>query len=233
MYGDDRKSNLREGIALSESLSFERGLVLLEQTATIIYGTPRGLLAEDEYERRVELARPVFAVLQTSSDKLLNVVCGIASPVSIGQPSEIDALNFPRRFLNVSSTTVLPTSIRGVTENLLSGTYLLGLMLHLIVWHFPSRAHIERVDIPRLEQTWFVESLLADRQMRPLFTTMEGSSITFFDVFDRGTIEPTIKNGLKIGFWGRAKACSYFRNLFCAGWLLGMQFDLATQHGDS
>ncbi len=58
-------------------------------------------------------------------------------------------------------------------------------MLHLVVWQYPTRILIGRVDIPRLEQTWFVEALVADKQMQPLFEVGEGSSIAFFDRFYR------------------------------------------------
>lgn len=207
---------------------FEHALAGIENAATMTYGSAHGDLTEDEYQKRVNLAHLVFDKVWPSGLKLLDVVYGIRSGEAYGHGAR-SPLNFPARFMKVASIRELTPDKGPAIQTVLGQTFSLGLMCHLVIWQFPTRGQIEQVDIQALEKEWLLESLVADQQMKPLDKAGEVSTLQIFDRYYRIVVEEVLKSA-GVGFFGRAQTPSFFRNLFCAGWLLGMSLDLATVH---
>lgn len=208
---------------------FERGLRLLEETVEHCVGSPRGALSEDAYLERVHLAQQVFSALDRASETFLAVARGEAPGALAGHKGALEPLSFPRRFLNTQATSNLDPGRRSATEEVIQTTFLLGLMTHLVIWQLPTRIHGDRVDLVALEHEWLVKALVADLRMKALWRHGEFPTIDLFEAHYRRIVEPLLKGPIGIGLWGRAKAHGYFRNVFCAGWLLGMMYDLQTE----
>jgi len=52
------------------------------------------------------------------------------------------------------------------------------------------------------------------------------------DLFDNrysSTCEPLLKNEMRVGFFKRGMCKAFFRNIYWAGALLGVQYDMATK----
>jgi hypothetical protein len=205
---------------------FEKALAVLENTVTLTYGSARGDLSEDKYRERVHLARRVFDIVWPSGLRLLDVVFGIQQGEAYGHGAR-SPLNFPARFMKVASIRELTSDKGPAVQAVLDQTLRLGLMCHLVIWQFPTRVHMDQVDISALEKKWLLEALVADQLMKPLDKAGEVSTLQIFDCYYRIFGEAVLKSA-GIDFFGRAQTPSFFRNLFCAGWLLGMSFDLAT-----
>lgn len=206
---------------------FQVALTTLETVNDMMFGAPRGALPEDQYQARVDLARRVFDVVWPSGLKLMDIVYGLQSGEAYGHGAK-SPLNFTSRFMKAPSIKDLPPDKAMMVQAILADTFRLGLMCHLVIWQFPTRHRIDRVDMRKLEGEWLMESLVADHKMKPLDKAGEVSTLGIFDFFHRKVVEPVIK-GLGIGFLARAQTPSFFRNIFCAGWLLAMSFDLATR----
>ncbi len=172
----------------------------------------------------------MFAATQAHSEAFLAVVKGLQSPMILGR-SEVGIWCFASRFMDISSTAQLPSAARGSLQTTLDMTFYVGLMSHLLSYTFPTRTSVERVDMEVLVVDWALYALVADRTG----LTSDASPVLslVFEHYWRTAIEPTVRGHCKIGWLGIGKYHSYFRNLFAAGALLGLMFDMRTREASA
>lgn len=100
-----------------------------------------------------------------------------------------------------------------------------GLRLHCLLFESPYRRISQPVDIEALYEKWLVKSLTAHSQLRGYDTECRGIPGFVFDsVFD-SEVEP-IQKQLGLGWWKRTKNRGKCCDLFEAGILLAMMYDM-------
>jgi hypothetical protein len=114
-------------------------------------------------------------------------------------------------------------------RSLVETSFDLGLLYHLILNNFPTRTQAHGVNLDTLFERWAPESIAADSLSRAYDRGNQGIPSSLQKAFAERQVEPFLKNTLRIGFWRRAKALSWFRNAFFAGTRLGLHLDLATK----
>jgi len=75
-----------------------------------------------------------------------------------------------------------------------------------------------------------LDALVADKIMGKFYQGEGGRMAK--DLFDNrysSTCEPLLKNEMMVGFFKRGMCKAFFRNIYWAGALLGVQYDMATK----
>jgi CheY-like chemotaxis protein len=108
-----------------------------------------------------------------------------------------------------------------------------GLRLHCLLYESPYRRMNQPVDLGVLFEKWLAKSLTAHTRLRGYDANCRGIPGFVFDKIFDSEVEPIHKQ-LGLGWWKRMKNRSKFRNLFDAGILLVMIYDiLAKELADS
>jgi len=186
-------------------------------------------LSSAEYQDAIGLAKSVYERVEPLCEAFLNVVKGLDDGSTLSIVDYYKVMNFPRRFLKLPSITSLPQSQRVMLEPTLEEAFLLGFLFHFTTYKFPSRNQLDRVNTDKLLQSWALETLVADNKMKQYNKELSKIPEACFESFYETQIQPKLKEVLKLGFWTRSKCYSFLHNLFFAGVLLGMRWDLCTK----
>jgi len=209
---------------------FNRLLEVLAQEVVAL--NPRKPFDDSQaYRQNLDLAKKVYSQLTPLSTDFLKVVAGNIKGSSLGIPKFTgETMNFPRRLLKKPSLTDLSPEIMLPAQQVIAHTFLLGLLYHLFFFRFITRPQIETVDLAGLAADWLPKTTVASVVLRNYYKKEnQGTARLLFEHYFNQTLEPSLEQDLKIGFWKRGKAHFFLLNLFLAGALLGMEYDLHTQ----
>jgi len=139
----------------------------------------------------------------------------------LAQLLEPIVIEFMRGFDLSTAPSELRTCLMRTARRLL----FYGLRLHCLLFESPYRQMNQPVDLGALFEKWLVKSLTAHTHLRGYDANCRRIPGFVFDkVFD-SEVEPIHKQ-LGLGWWRRVKNRSKFRNLFDAGILLVMMYDM-------
>jgi hypothetical protein len=149
---------------------------------------------------------------------------------SIPIPDYGKAICFPYRFLGKPSITSLPKQAGDKLSNTLDDIFFAGLNFHFFWATFPTRKEYKNINTDALRGKWLLDALVADKIMGKFYQGEGGRMAK--DLFDNrysSTCEPLLKNEIRVGFFKRGMCKAFFRNIYWAGALLGVQYDMATK----
>lgn len=174
-----------------------------------------------EVLRTREMSRPL---VEHAAPLIVEFIDGVV----LGEPKQElnrygEVLNFRRRFLGARQLPELQ-ELRHHLEFL----YLAGLFTHNHLTTYPTRTEISKVDVLSLQQKYMLSVLVADNQLRSYDRDQNNFPSTVAKLLFRRRVEPFLKGALGLGWWKRAKAESFCRNIYFAGILLGMLADMET-----
>lgn len=140
------------------------------------------------------------------------------------------AICFPYRFLGKPSIFALPKQAGDNLSNTLDDIFFSGLNFHFFWATFPTRKEYKNVDIDALKSKWLLDALLADKTMGKFYQGEGGQMAKdLFDIRYSSTCESLLKEEIKVGFFKRGMCKAFFKNIYWAGALLGVQYDMATK----
>jgi len=187
----------------------------VEFVSDIIHVDPQG---EDAQRAREEA--------HTLISHFVTLIAGFLDGVW-GEPQEgMVTVNFPSRFMGSTSSFVTP-QLRCHLES----TYLAGIVTHYLLTTFPNRANVDRSDILELKERYRIIAVAADRMMRGYDRENDRLPSKFAKLLFRRRVAPFLKTSLGFGWHKRAKAESFFLNIFFAGVLLAFMADLELATG--
>lgn len=193
----------------------------------ISLGIPADVV-DAENRDKLPVARTVFEILHPECAEFLLIVSGdFSTPPSMHSdfPDNpiVNGMCFTKRFLG----TPVSENVSEKLFEVIGKVFFFGLILHLTAMAFPTRSNTEKVDCSALVREWIVEALIANRIMKS-YVKDAPLVMSVYRYLFQSEIEPFLKSDLNLGWWKRGKCESFFENLFLAGALLGMQFDMKT-----
>lgn len=188
------------------------------------------ILSSEEYRERRESTICAYPVVLKISELFLGSAKDIEVANSISIPDYGKAICFPYRFLGKPDVSAFPNQAGDKLSNTLDSIFFSGLNFHFFWATFPTRKEYKNVDIDTLKSKWLLEALVADKTMGKFYQG-EGGQIAkdLFDIRYSTTCEPLLKQEIKVGFFKRGMCKAYFKNIYWAGALLGVQYDMATK----
>ncbi len=188
------------------------------------------IISSDEYRERRKSTLSAYQVVINICEPFLKATKDIEAANSIGIPDYGKALCFPYRFLKKPSTTAIPNQAGEPLSEVLDGVFFTGLNFHFFWATFPTRERYDQVDITALKESWLRGALIADRTMGNFYHGEGGQMAkNLFDVYYSNMCEAVLTKEIKIGFLKRGGCKSFFKNIYWAGALLGVQYDMATK----
>lgn len=172
------------------------------------------------------IAELVFNYLKPVCINFLNIVVGMGESSYAEEVSQGVCIN---RLLGKKSLDLLPTQSSQTISQLLQETFYLGVFTHLYFFTFPTRELGEKVSIPQLQQKWEIDAIVADHVMGYYGDPNNPICMELWEYHFNSTVINTLKNHIKIGFFGAGKYKAFFRNIYIAGALLVMYYDLSTE----
>lgn len=193
------------------------------------YGIDHILFSEEYRERRDANLR-AFPVVLEISEPFLRSTKDIEAANNISIPDYGKAICFPYRFLGKPSTSSLPTQEGAQLSNTLDDIFFAGLNFHFFWATFPTRKEYKNINTEALMGKWLLDALVADKIMGKFYRGEGGQMANnLFDIRYSSTCEPFLKKDIRVGFFKRGMCKAFFRNIYWAGALLGVQYDMATK----
>jgi hypothetical protein len=190
---------------------------------------PKDYFSSEEYRKYEKSTGTAFSRIEPLCNSLIVVLQGIKKGEEIGFPNIERKLCFYRRILNQPSTENMSADLRKAIDNIINDTFLLGLISHLFLFDCPSRNNFDNVDILAVMNKLVPKILSSSGKMRKYNKEFNTVPVLIFEHYYDNNIAPVLKEQLKLGFWKRANARSYFANLFFSGALFGELLDKETK----
>jgi hypothetical protein len=188
------------------------------------------ILPSEEYQQRQDASLSALPLLINIAKPFLNSAKSLDRANEIPIPNYGQAICFPSRFLGKSSIDELPNQVSEKLSNAIDIIFFSGLKFHLFWATFPTRKEYKNVHAENLKSQWLLEAILSDQTMKNFYTGEGGAmSKDIFEKYYTNHCLGLLKNDLKIGFFKRGICKSFFRNIYWAGALLGVQYDMATK----
>ncbi|MEA2005795.1 MAG: hypothetical protein U9O50_05995 [Acidobacteriota bacterium] len=172
------------------------------------------------------VANLVFEHIKPICIYFLNIVVGKTQSTCSQEVSEGVCIN---RLLGKKALHLLPQRSSQTISQLLQETFLLGVFTHLYFFTFPTREFYKKVDLQQLQQKWETDAIAADFVMGYYGDPKNPVCMELWKYHFNTTVINKLKNHVKIGFFGAGKYKAFFRNIYLAGALLVMEYDLATK----
>jgi len=115
--------------------------------------------------------------------------------------------------------------LQSKTIDLLQETFYLGLFTQLYACSFPTREKISSVDLAQVFRKWMVDAIAPSH----VLGKMDRLITDIFQVYFSAHIEPLLKQEFRVGMFGLGRHMQFFRELYLAGFLLGLECDMATK----
>jgi len=179
---------------------------------------------DDFIEKKSESER-VYVYLSPLGESLLSLIKGLSAGATGVERAVQSVLCFFPKFFRVETISQLPESTARQLIDAIDQTHFLGLASHLVLCNHPHRHEIESLDRSQLYYKFLKVSGKADAEMRAYNKNLNGIPEAVFQQQFRESVEPLLKNELKVGFWKMGKLRSHFRNIFFAGTILGVLAD--------
>lgn len=188
------------------------------------------ILPSEEYKQRRNASLSAFPLLISIALPFLNSAKYLDKANEIPIPDYGQATCFPSRFLGKSSIDDFPNQVGEKLSNAIDIIFFSGINFHLFWATSPTRKEFKKVNAQELKSKWLLEAILADRTMKNFYPGEGGAmSKDVFEKYYSKFCMSILKNDLKIGFFNRGICKSFFRNIYWAGALLGVQYDIATK----
>ncbi|OGW38579.1 MAG: hypothetical protein A2Y97_13160 [Nitrospirae bacterium RBG_13_39_12] len=188
------------------------------------------IISSAEYRERCEYTLHAYPLVMNISKSFLKATKDIEEAHNIPIPDYGKAICFPYRFLRKPSVSTMQGQGGEKLSNALDEIFFTGLNFHFFWSTFPTRKEYQNVDVDALKSKWLLEALLADKTMGRFYQGQGGQMANnIFAVRYSTTCEPLLKEEIKISFFKRGMCKSFFRNIYWAGALLGVQYDMATK----
>lgn len=209
-------------------INFEQLSILYEENVKAVANNEE-YFSSDAYSEEKRLAELVFGKVKSKCEIFLAMVKGPIGDSGIGNLGIERFMCFPMRFLSQPSTATMTGALRVTIEDVIEETFFLGLRCHLGLWRFPTRSDMQRVNMDTLFDIWIQDALVSTAMMRTYSKECRGVPTRLFEYFYSSTVEPTLKEQFRLGFFKRSRCRWFFSNLFFTGASLGMRFDLMTK----
>ncbi len=183
----------------------------------------------DEYIQKRQQIENEYSVLELCSNRFLSLVFGRDPGHTVVEQAAGASLCFFSRVFGVATVDGFPAPIAEALTTSLRDTFFLGMASHFVLQNHPSRSRINEVQVNVLFEEFLRESISAEMKMRSYIKAANNIPKDIFEV-QYGTIEPMIKNDLRVGFWKRGKVRSNYNNVFCSGILLPMLAELTASN---
>jgi len=173
------------------------------------------------------VARNVYNLLSPiCADYLRIVTC---EPSGSGVVPEVREAMCINRLLGKYSLPNLPNDVSQHIRELLKETFYLGVFTHLYLMNFPTREQSENVNFLLLNRKWQIDAIAADYEMGYYGDPKNPMCMELWEYHFDTTVNNALKNHVKIGLFGAGKYKAFFRNIYLAGALLVMDYDLSTK----
>lgn len=173
-----------------------------------------------EYEHSANLALTILSHFRQEIEDYLLICTGERNDELISP-----AMSFSRRFLKHKKTS----SSREELRDLIARTFYLGFFCHNVTTTMPSRQLFASLNRRYLFAEWRHKSMVSKERMRPFYRQLGNNLVPrLFKEWWLGTVEPKLRENVRLGVWRRGIAASWFENLFLAGGSLGLTIDLET-----
>lgn len=179
----------------------------------------------DDFIQKKSESEQVYEYLSPLGESFLSLLKGLSVGASGVERAMQSALCFFAKFFSVETISQLPESTADQLSEAIDETHFLGLASHLILFNHPHRHRIASLDRNQLYSKFLKVSGKADVEMRPYNKNLNGIPEAVFQQQFSESVEPLLKNELKVGFWKMGKLRSHFRNIFFAGTILGVLAD--------
>ncbi|MFQ5687079.1 MAG: hypothetical protein ACE5GV_10500 [Candidatus Scalindua sp.] len=172
------------------------------------------------------IANLVFDYIRPICINFLDIVVGKVESSYAEEVSQGVCIN---RLLGKKALHLLPPQSSQIISQLLQETFYLGVFTQLYFFTFPTREFCEKVNIPQLQQKWEIDAIAADSVMGYYGDPKNPMCIELWEYHFATKVNSALKNHVKIGFFGAGKYKAFFRNIYLAGALLVMDYDLSTK----
>ena len=173
-----------------------------------------------------QIANLVFNYIKPICINFLNIVVGTAKSSYAEEVSQSVCIN---RLLGKKALHFLPHQTSETISQFLQETFYLGVFTHLYFFAFPTREFCEKVNIQQLQQKWEMDAIAADSVMGYYGYPKNPMCMELWEYHFETKVNNALKNHVKIGFFGVGKYKAFFRNIYLAGALLVMDYDLSTK----
>jgi hypothetical protein len=171
------------------------------------------------------IASLVFDYIKPICINFLDIVVGNAESIYYKNLSQGVCIN---RLLGGGGLHLLSSQSSQTISQLLQETFYLGVFTHLYCCTFPTREFCNKVNILQLQQKWEIDAIAADHVIND-YGAPDPMLMNLWEYhFDTKVIN-ALKNHVKMGFFKAGKYKSFFRNIYLAGALLVMDYDLSTK----
>ncbi|MFC1509494.1 hypothetical protein ACFL60_07410 [Candidatus Omnitrophota bacterium] len=181
------------------------------------------LRAELEAHDKLRLAALVFKRVEPECITFMRIVIGESRSMTYADSRSREVLCY-NRLLKIPIQQ-MSRELQGKTIDLLQETFCLGLFTQLYAIGFPTREKISTVDLSQVFQKWMVDAISPSH----VLGKMDRTITDIFEFYFRVHIEPFIKQEFRVGFFGLGRHMGFFRELYLAGFLLGLECDMATK----
>lgn len=172
------------------------------------------------------IANIVFDYIKPICINFLNIVVGKAESSYAEEVSQGLCIN---RLLGKNALHLLPPQSSQAISQLLQETFYLGVFTQLYFFTFPTREFCEKINISQLQQKWEIDAIAADSVMGYYGDPKNPMCMELWEYHFKTKVINTLKNHIKLGFFGTGKYKAFFRNIYLAGALLVMDYDLSTK----
>jgi hypothetical protein len=196
---------------------FNRWTDLWIEVASKVIGDVADLRAKLEALGQLRLATLVFGRIESECTEFMRIV--------IGESKSAASAGVCYNRLTKVPIQEMPRELQSKTVDLLQETFYLGLFTHLYMMTFPTREKISSIDLTQVFRKWTVDAIAPSH-------VLGGMHQSISDIFQAHFclhIKPWLKQEFGIGMFGLGLNENFFRELYLAGLLLGLQCDMATK----
>ncbi|MDD4923398.1 MAG: hypothetical protein PHF74_01010 [Dehalococcoidales bacterium] len=179
----------------------------------------------DEYQNLKKSNAIAYGKIKWLCQKLLEILQGKNSGEAISLPGIEKKISFYNRILKKQSIELLPSNIKDEIDDVIKGSFLLGLASYLYLYDNPSRNEFENADAAAVMKKLASNILDSSGKMRKYNKKLNTIPILIFEKYFDNCIAPVLNSKLNLGLLQCASARSYFTNLFFSGARFGEMLD--------
>jgi len=183
-------------------------------------------ILQDRIDSKFFLSENIFEFLTPPIQRFIDTSLGrthtnYGEELSFGY--NINRLLKKKSFANLSPNVALNL------EELIINQLLFGILTHLYLIDFPTRANYEEVDIIKLENEWIINAIAADNHIGYYGLKENPICMDIYHHHYKNKVRPILKKQIGINMFKIGAFDVYFKHLYLAGALLIMSCDLRTR----
>mgnify|MGYP006424154205 CR=1 FL=1 len=205
-----------------DSNNFER---LTEEWLSLASKFATKIELESHISNKIGISNRIYNHLESVISRFMETAIG--ESVNYYEPNLSHAIDIKRLLPKINC--ILNSSERQYVSEIISNTFLYGILTQLYLHHFPTRDKYLGVHSIELENKWIIDAVAADVIMGYYGDKNNPICMNIFELQFKDNVKSFLKGKFKINMFRMGKFHSYFRNLYIAGALLIMDCDLATK----